>query len=148
LRHPPRGTRGVAARRASGDGLNGSVAQAEPLYNVQIESPRGVDQAVEIAAVDGVDALVVGCADLSHALGAHGSLRSPTVTDAVEHVQRAAADAGIASGIAGPDDPILLAELAGGRSSLLVLSADVRMYARAVHTAVGALRRELVGVGA
>jgi 4-hydroxy-2-oxoheptanedioate aldolase len=145
LRYPPRGSRGVAARRGGGYGRRGSPAAAtpDPLCLVQIESPRGVEQAPAIAEVDGVDGLVVGCADLSHSLGEGGRLRSAAVTDAQQHVQSAAAAAGIASGIAGPDDPALLAELAAGRSSILVLSADVRMYARAVDSGVTALRREL-----
>jgi 4-hydroxy-2-oxoheptanedioate aldolase len=147
LRHPPRGTRGVAARRSAGYGRAGPVGEpdpgTDPLCMVQIESPLGVRNATEIAAVDGVDALIVGCADLSHSLGERGRLRSPAVSEAIEQVQRAAAAAGIPSGIAGPDDPALLAELAAGRSSILVLSADVRMYAQAVDSGVAALRREL-----
>jgi len=147
LRYPPRGTRGVAARRAAGYGRGGPDGEPghgpDPVCVVQIESPPGVRNAAEIAAVDGVDALVVGCADLSHSLGERGRLRSPAVSEAIEQVQRAAAAAGIPSGIAGPDDPALLAELAAGRSSMLVLSADVRMYARAVDSGVAALRREL-----
>lgn len=142
LRHPPRGTRGVAARRASGYGRLDSPGGADPLLVAQIESPRGVREAAAIAAVDGVDALVVGCADLSHSLGDGGRLRTPAVIDAVRQVQRAAAAAGIPSGVAGPDDPALLADLAAGESSLLVLSADVRMYARAVDSGVAAVRRE------
>jgi 4-hydroxy-2-oxoheptanedioate aldolase len=146
LRYPPRGSRGVAARRGSGYGRHGSPASSvpapDPLCLVQIESPLGVEAAAEIAAVDGVDALVVGCTDLSYSLGQGGRLRSAAVVDAVERVQLAAAAAGIASGIAGPDDPALLAEVAAGRSTLLVLSADVRMYARAVDSAIAELRRE------
>ncbi len=167
LRHPPRGTRGFAARRGSGYGRHGSPGTrdprdgspgeacapdgphassapgADPLCLVQIESPRGVEASADIAAVDGVDALVVGCADLSHSVGQGGRLRSPVVVDAIERVQFAAAAAGIPSGIAGPDDPVLLTELAAGRSTLLVLSADVRIYARAVDSGVAAVRREL-----
>lgn len=140
LRYPPRGSRGVAARRGSGYGRHGSRG-ADPLCLVQIESPLGVEAASEIAAVDGVDALVIGCADLSHSLGESGRLASGIVTDAVERVQFAAAAAGIPSGIAGPDDPALLVELAAGRSTVFVLSADVRMYARAVDSNIAALRR-------
>jgi 4-hydroxy-2-oxoheptanedioate aldolase len=147
LRHPPRGSRGVAARRGRDYGRRASPV-AEPACMVQIESRRGVDRAAEIAAVDGVDALVVGCADLSHSLGEESRLDSPVMTDAVEHVHLAAASAGIASGIAGPDDPAALADLGGGRASVFLLAADVRTYARALDTAVGALRRELAGVRA
>jgi 2-keto-3-deoxy-L-rhamnonate aldolase RhmA len=142
LRHPPLGSRGVASRRGNGYGRQGSAGGAAPVLVAQIESPGGVRQAAAIAAVDGVDALVVGCADLSHSLGDGGRLRTPAVLEAVGEVQHAAAAAGIPSGIAGPDDPALLAGLAAGRSSLLVLSADVRMYARAVDSGVAAARRE------
>jgi 4-hydroxy-2-oxoheptanedioate aldolase len=145
LRYPPRGARGVAARRARAYGRDGPLASLDrdPVCIVQIESPPGVRAAADIAAVDGVDALVVGCADLSHSLGEQGRLRAGAVGEAVERIQRAAAAAGIASGLAGPDDPALLAALAGGRSSVFVLSADVRMYARAVDAGVASLRRAL-----
>lgn len=154
LRHPPRGSRGVAARRGSGYGRHGSRGEraarpgapaawasgADRLCLIQIESPLGVEAAAEIAAVDGIDALVIGCADLSHSFGEGGRLDAAVVADAVEHVQLAAAAAGIPSGIAGPDDPAFLAELAAGRSTVFVLSADVRIYARAVDSNIAALR--------
>jgi hypothetical protein len=66
-------------------------------------------------------------------------------------VQAAAEAAGITSGVAGPDDPVLLHELAGGQSTLLVCAADVRIYARAVDELVERLRacqREALSVGA
>jgi 2-keto-3-deoxy-L-rhamnonate aldolase RhmA len=90
-----------------------------------------------------VDALVVGFADLSLSLGARQHLRSAALIDAIEHVRLAASAHGIASGIAGPDDPALLAELGAGRSTVFVLSADVRVYARALDSAVSALRGRL-----
>jgi 2-keto-3-deoxy-L-rhamnonate aldolase RhmA len=149
LRHPPRGSRGVAARRAADYGRGTAIgdlgAASDPICMVQIESPRGVRNVAEIAAVDGVDAMVVGCTDLSHSLGERGRLRASAVTEAIEQVQRTAAAAGIPSGIAGPDDPALLAELAAGRSSILVFSADVRLYSRAVDSGVAAVRRALAG---
>jgi 4-hydroxy-2-oxoheptanedioate aldolase len=142
LHRPPRGSRGAAARRASDYG-RGPGSGPPPVCMVQVESAAAVEQAEAIAAVDGVDALVVGCADLALDLGTEADPSSDRFREAVTEVQRAAEAAGIASGIAGPDDPALLAELAGGRSSVLVLAADVRIYARALHSAVGALRTEL-----
>jgi 4-hydroxy-2-oxoheptanedioate aldolase len=148
LRHPPRGSRGFAARRASG---YGRAAAADPLLFAQIESAAGVEAVEEIAAVDGVDALVVGCADLALALDGTLEPASPRVREAIASVQDAAEAAGIASGVAGPDDPGLLHELAGDRSTLLVCAADVRIYARAVDELVERLRareREALRVGA
>ncbi|MBA3263492.1 MAG: hypothetical protein H0T69_13680 [Thermoleophilaceae bacterium] len=149
LRHPPRGSRGFAARRGTAYGR--SADACDPLCLVQIESTAGVEAADEIAAVDGVDALVVGCADLALALDGTLEPSSPRVRDAIAHVQGAAEAEGIASGIAGPDDGQLLLELAAETSTLLACSADVRMYARAVDEAVARLRapvREGFGVGA
>ena len=138
--HPPHGLRGSATRRASAYGRAPESGQ-RPICMVQVESAGAVDEAEAIAAVQGVDALVVGCADLALALGVES--RSDRFREAVAEVQRAAAGAGIASGIAGPHDPALLAQLAGGRSTVLVLAADVRIYARALDACMSELRREL-----
>jgi 2-keto-3-deoxy-L-rhamnonate aldolase RhmA len=152
LRHPPRGSRGFAARRASWYGRAAARSSADdPLLLAQIESVAGVEAAEEIAAVDGVDALVVGCADLALALDGTLEPASPRVREAIVHVQDAAEAAGIASGVAGPDDPGLLHDLVGDRSTLLVCAADVRIYARAVDDLVDRLRaheREALRVGA
>jgi 2-keto-3-deoxy-L-rhamnonate aldolase RhmA len=142
LSHPPLGSRGFAARRASDYGRKTGL-HARPLCMLQVESAAGVENAEAIAAVDGVDALVVGCADLALSLGGDTDPRSADFRAAVAHVQDAAEAAGIASGIAGPDDPALLAELAGGRSTIVVLAADVRIYARALDTVTEQLRAEL-----
>jgi 2-keto-3-deoxy-L-rhamnonate aldolase RhmA len=151
LHHPPRGSRGTAARRASAYGLAGTTGEA-PSCVIQIESAAGVEAAGELAGVEGVDALVVGCADLALSLGEPAVSASPRLREAVAAVQLAAADAGIESGVAGPDDPELLSRLAGGRADMLVLGADVRLYARALDTAARRLRaapeREEAHVGA
>lgn len=141
LRYPPHGSRGFAARRGADYGRTAGLAQ-RPVCMAQVESAAAVENAAAIAAVDGVDALVVGCADLALALGVHSELSSDRFRDAVTEVQRAAQSAGIASGIAGPDDPAFLAELAGGLSTVLVLGADVRIYARALNAGAQRLRRE------
>lgn len=67
MRYPPDGDRGVAhMHRARGWGLG---AEAEPLCVIQIETRGSVEQAREIAAVEGVHVLFVGPADLGAALG-------------------------------------------------------------------------------
>jgi 2-keto-3-deoxy-L-rhamnonate aldolase RhmA len=150
LTHPPHGSRGFAARRANGYGRP-AAAPTPPLLLAQIESAAGVEAAAEIAAVDGVAALVIGCADLALALDGSPAPDSARLRAAIGRVQDGAAAAGIASGIAGPDDPAVLADLAGGRSRLLVCSADVRIYARAVDELAQRLRTpepETIGVGA
>lgn len=141
LHHPPRGSRGFASRRAQRYGRAGAP---DPLCLAQVESEAGVASAGEIAAVEGVDALVVGVADLELDLGL-----DPRA--AIAEVQEAAGAQGVVSGIAGPSDACRLLELAAGRSTLLICSADVRLYAEAIDAAVAPLRatvEEELGVGA
>jgi 4-hydroxy-2-oxoheptanedioate aldolase len=104
LRYPPDGTRGVAlSTRGAGLGELGHAAlrsiNAHILGIIQIESPSAVEGAAEIAAIDGVDVLFVGPADLSHSLGVPGSFTDPGYLAALERVARAAEDAGKAAGI-------------------------------------------------
>jgi 4-hydroxy-2-oxoheptanedioate aldolase len=104
LRFPPLGKRGVALFTrglAYGAGGHGSVdARNEQIVGiVQIESQAGVDAAVEMAAVDGVDVLFVGPADLSHALGIRGQADHPDFEAAIRAVADAARGHGKAAGI-------------------------------------------------
>ena len=79
-RYPPDGSRGVAGSRASRYGLDLSEyfeqANDERLVVVQIESATGVENAADIAAVAGIDALFVGPTDLSASLGRFGDTDS------------------------------------------------------------------------
>jgi 2-keto-3-deoxy-L-rhamnonate aldolase RhmA len=144
LRHPPRGSRGVAARRALGYGVlavagvdagDAGEAATDPVLIAQVESAAGVEAARRVAEVDGVDTLVVGVADLAADIGADPDRAAGPLREAALRVREACAAAGIAFGVAGPDDPDRLAELAGDRAGLLVLGADVRIYARALRDA-------------
>jgi 4-hydroxy-2-oxoheptanedioate aldolase len=138
LRYPPLGSRGLAGRRASAYGLH--PPQRDPRCIVQIESEAGAAQADRIAAVDGVEALVVGCADLAAETGdplaaGTGESRSTggsRLRDAIARVRTACELAEIAFGLAGPDDARLLRELAPVPPDVAVLGADVRIYARAL----------------
>lgn len=130
LRYPPHGSRGHAGRRASGYGLHSDVS--DPRCVVQIESEAGAAEADRIAAVEGVETLVVGCADLAAETGEPLAGDAPRVREAIARVRDACEAAGIAFGLAGPDDPGLLSELAPAPPDVTVLGADVRIYARAL----------------
>jgi len=126
LRYPPDGCRGLAARRASRHGVD------RPCCVVQIESRAGAEAADRIAAVGGVGALVVGCADLVLETGESLDGQSPLARDAIARVRGACENAGLAFGMAGPGDPRVMVELAGAVPSIAVLAADVRIYAGAL----------------
>jgi 4-hydroxy-2-oxoheptanedioate aldolase len=96
LRYPPTGSRGVALRTRGG-GLgeltHGNLTQVvhqRIVGIVQIESAGAVAAADEIAAMDQVDVLFVGPADLSHALGVPGRFDDPGYLDAIRSVVAAA----------------------------------------------------------
>ena len=58
---------------------------------VMIESALGVANVDDIAAVDGVDGIFIGPADLSASLGCQGDFASSLYVDALERIERAAA---------------------------------------------------------
>lgn len=105
LRYPPAGQRGVALRTRGADmGALGHADVARVVNErivgvVQIESRGAVDAADGIAALDEVDVLFVGPADLSHALGVPGRFDDPTYLEAIGSVVAACARHGKAAGI-------------------------------------------------
>jgi 4-hydroxy-2-oxoheptanedioate aldolase len=69
-------------------------ANEQTFVLIQIEEPHAVDRAEEIAAVPGVDMLMLGPADLSVLTGIPGEFDHPTVTSAIDKVARAAKNTG------------------------------------------------------
>jgi 4-hydroxy-2-oxoheptanedioate aldolase len=103
-RFPPYGIRGVASAtsRASGFGANTSyLAEAHGRTAVicQIETRAGLAAVEQIAAVDGVDALFIGPADLAASLGHLGDPRHVDVQAAIAKAFSAIRTAGKPAGI-------------------------------------------------
>lgn len=96
IKFRPTGHRGLAASRSSGFGPSAGfpnyVEQANraTLLVVHIETQQGVKNVEEIAAVEGVDVLLLGSLDLSHDLGVTGQLDHPHVQAAGQSIQSAA----------------------------------------------------------
>ena len=104
LRFPPAGVRGVAllARGAGlGEVSHGDVASLndEILGVFQVESPLAVRNARAIAAIDGVDVLFVGPADLSHSMGIPGRFEDAAFRAGLATVVEACGAAGKSAGI-------------------------------------------------
>lgn len=102
--YPPKGRRGLAKMirstnyGADFDQYYNSIA--ENLVGViQIETLESLKYLDEIAALDGVDVLFLGPADLSLALGILGQWEHPEFVRAVEMIGKAAAKAGKAAGV-------------------------------------------------
>ncbi len=104
MRYPPDGTRGLAlSTRGAGLGELGHAdvraINRQIVGIIQVESPSAVEHAADTAAIDGVDVLFVGPADLSHSMGIPGQFDDPRFVAALERVTRAAEAAGKAAGI-------------------------------------------------
>jgi len=98
------GTRGYSGmHRAAGYGAivadeYKAASDASTLVIAQIEDAAGVDNIAEISAVDGIDALLIGPADLAVSLDAD-TPGDPAVQLAVDSILSAAQEAGMRSGI-------------------------------------------------
>ena len=106
-RYPPTGSRGVGLGRSTDYGreLDSSVEASDDRFArfVQVESETAVENAADIAAVDGVDGVFVGPVDLSASMGVLGEWDDDGFRDAVDRVLGAAADAGVATGTLATD---------------------------------------------
>lgn len=104
MRYPPRGIRGVAKMNRACDfgvtfGDYYAHAHERLVLMTQIETPEGVENSAAIAAVDGVDVLFIGPADLSTSLGLQDQFDHPTYRAAVKKIAESARAAGKATGI-------------------------------------------------
>ncbi len=111
LHYPPHGSRGVAKMvRATGFAQNFAQyyedARDTILGVVQIETVEVLNHLDAVAAIDGVDVLFIGPADLSMELGIFGQFDHPRFKEALRETINAAQKAGKATGILffNPDD--------------------------------------------
>ena len=78
-------------------------ANRDGFVAIQIETTQAVEQAEQIAALDGVDLLFVGPADLSLALGVPGQFHDDRLWEAITRVSEACRNQGIGWGAVVPD---------------------------------------------
>ncbi len=113
-RFPPAGKRSMGgglqqlgfASMPLGDAAR--IVNEETLVVVMIESPEGVASCEEIAAVKGVDALLIGTNDLCFEMGIPGQFNDPKVADAYKKVIAACRKHGKFPGMGGMYTPELL----------------------------------------
>jgi 2-dehydro-3-deoxyglucarate aldolase/4-hydroxy-2-oxoheptanedioate aldolase len=144
LRYPPDGIRGVATRvRGAGLGAvgHGEVRRvSERIVGIiQIESVGGLRDADAIAAIDGVDVLFVGPADLSHSLGIPGRFDSAEYTGALDRVVAACRAHGKAPGILVYDTAVVPA-LRDRGFTFIGVGADAALVAEGAKRTLAAVR--------
>lgn len=134
VHYPPRGVRGVGASLARSSRWNripdyvGKASETVTVM-VQIESVQAVENVAEILAVDGVDAVFLGPADLAASMGLLGQQEHPHVLAAVDNCIRAAHVAGKPVGVNAFAEDTARHYLAAG-VDLILVGADVTLLAR------------------
>ena len=106
-RYPPEGVRGVAGSvRANRFGRVKEYAKRaadELCVLVQVETRTALDNLDAIAAVEGVDGVFIGPADLHASLGYAGQISHPDVKtlidDAIGRIRKSGKSAGVLTGI-------------------------------------------------
>jgi 4-hydroxy-2-oxoheptanedioate aldolase len=133
-RYPPAGIRGVGsalARASRWNRIPGYLVGADDGISllVQVESRTGLDALEDICAVEGVDGVFIGPADLAASLGRLGQPEHPDVVAAVEHAIVAIVASGKAAGVNAFAEPLARRYLALGATFVLV-GADLALVAR------------------
>src|SRR3954471_13639575 len=140
-RYPPVGKRSMGgglqqlgfASMPLGDAAR--IVNDETLVVVMIESPQAVAECEEIAAVKGVDAILIGTNDLCFEMGIPGQFTDPRVAEAYKKVIAACRKHGKFPGMGGMYSPELLERhiamgvqlvLSGSDYSLLMTAGKAR----------------------
>jgi len=132
-RYPPAGLRGVAGTtRASRFGRVKDYAKRahdEICLLVQVETRQGLENIEKIAAVDGVDGIFIGPADLHASLGHPGETANPNVKPLIDEAIRRIRKAGKAPGILTPVEADARHWLACG-ALFVAVGSDMGLLAR------------------
>jgi 4-hydroxy-2-oxoheptanedioate aldolase len=115
------------------------VVNDETLVVVMIESPQGVANCEEIAAVKGIDALLIGTNDLCFEMGIPGQFNDPRVAEAYKKVIAACRRHGKFAGMGGLYTPELLERHIAMGVQLILSGSDFSLLMQA-----GAARASLV----
>jgi 4-hydroxy-2-oxoheptanedioate aldolase len=135
MRYPPEGIRGVGAALARASRWNqveGYLHKAndELCLLVQAETPLALSNLAAIAAVEGVDGVFFGPADLSAAMGYRGQPGHPEVQKAILQGIATVRAAGKAAGILAVDRALAQTYLDAG-ARFVAVGTDVGLLVRA-----------------
>jgi 4-hydroxy-2-oxoheptanedioate aldolase len=143
-RYPTRGIRGVASATTRASRWNRidhyfEQCDAEMCVLVQVESVKGLRNLSAIAAVEGVDGVFFGPADLAGSMGLIGKPADPLVLAAIADGIAAVKSAGKASGTLAVDPKLARAYLAMG-AQFVAVGVDTLLLAKAATDLAGAFK--------
>lgn len=117
-----------------------AVLERRTVVAVMIETPQAVDAADAIAAVEGIDMILLGPSDLTAEMGIHGDYENDHFRHAVESVAAACRAHGVALGIAGIKSVDLLKRFTDLGLRFISAGTDIGMMTEAAIARADALR--------
>ncbi|MDE0524166.1 MAG: aldolase/citrate lyase family protein [Boseongicola sp.] len=142
-RYPPRGVRGVAgSTRATKFGRVTDyvqVVEAETTILLQLETRAAMEQAAEIARIDGVSGIFFGPADIAADIGKLGHPMAPEVWELVREAAGAVQEAGKPTGTLVLDAG-LAAELLNEGFTFVACGTDTSVLARGADGLLAAVK--------
>lgn len=142
-RYPPQGMRGLSlTTRANGYGRQTDYLDrcTQDLFLiVQVETPQAVRAIPQIARVEGVDAIFVGPADLSAAMGYPGRPNAPEVQTLIDEACTMAEAARIPIGILGFGEDLARGYFARG-VNFVAVAGDTWLLARQMDALLAGVR--------
>jgi 2-keto-3-deoxy-L-rhamnonate aldolase RhmA len=117
-----------------------SVLEERTVVAVMVETPEAVEASGAIAAVEGIDMILIGPSDLTAEMGIHGQYENDHFHHAVDSVAAACRTHGVALGVAGIKSVDLLGRFVGQGLRFISAGTDVGMMTDAATTRAQALR--------
>ena len=115
---------------------------AATLLIPMLETPEGIANAAAIAAVPGIDVLLIGSNDLCTAMGIPGDLKNPKLRAAYEVTAKACEMNGKHLGVGGiRSDVEHVAELVKLGARFVITASDVQYLMKSARDEVAALRK-------
>lgn len=141
IHYPPQGIRGVGsalARASRWNSIPGYLDKADEqmCLLVQIENREGLVNLDAIAAVEGVDGVFIGPADLSASMGHRGNPGHPEVQAAIEDAIVRIQKAGKAAGILSADETLARRYIELG-AAFVAVGVDTTVLMRGLQTLAG-----------
>jgi 2-keto-3-deoxy-L-rhamnonate aldolase RhmA len=116
------------------------IVNEETLVVVMLESPRGIENCEAIAAVPGIDALLIGTNDLCMEMGIPGQFEDPRIREAYTKVIAACHKHGKFPGMGGMYTPELLERHIGMGVQLILSGSDFSLLMQAGKARAGLVR--------
>lgn len=136
-RYPPAGIRGVGSALARASRWNQVAGylqhcQEQLCVLVQVESVKGLQNLPEICAVEGVDGVFFGPADLAASMGMIGRSTEPAVQEAIDNGIRTVTRKGKAAGVLTTDLELARKHLALG-ALFVAIGVDTSLLVKAAR---------------